>query len=224
MTESVYIKPKIAVPASRTFIASAADPADLTTYTFTSVSIGDAALTRRVIVGIIARDPASNTALSISSVTIGGIAAAQIYEVQNSVSSGSRNVMAFYAATVPTGTTATIVVTLSRAAQRMGIAVWRAMNLRSVTAFATASSSDLATQTLSLNVPTNGVALGLSFGDNNPTISWSGLTEDTQFVVETNLELSAASTSVGAAQSPLSIVATLTTVNNVAIGAAISLR
>src|SRR5678809_273419 len=95
----------------------ASDASDLTAYTFTNRAIGTADATRMVLVGITERGA---LAPDISSVTIGGNAAANL---KTRKSTSGLDISAIYGLAVPTGTTATIVVNLSAAAQRLQIIV-----------------------------------------------------------------------------------------------------
>jgi len=98
-----------------TFQDSSVDAADLTTYTFAAEPIGTASATRRVVVAI-----GTNSTRTISSVTIGGVSATVD---ATSTLSGTGHV-ALASAVVPTGTTASVVVTLDAAGLGMGIGVW----------------------------------------------------------------------------------------------------
>lgn len=76
------------------------------TYTFSNIGIG-AAATGRIVAVCAAINATSATTYGISSITIGGVAATMAVR-----SSGNKNAAIAYAV-VPTGTTATIVVTLT---------------------------------------------------------------------------------------------------------------
>lgn len=99
-----------------------------TVYTFTSRAIGAEASNRIVALAVY-----SSAAASTVSVTIGGITATRAagYSV-----SGSYD-LAIYYATVPTGTTATLVVTLSDEGGRCAIDVYRIIPGSSATTYAT---------------------------------------------------------------------------------------
>src|SRR5690349_19922485 len=107
-------------PLTYAYASSAGNSSTLTTYTFSSQAIGTAAPTRRVLVGLYS---GNTTALrTISSVTIGGSAASLL--AQDTHSSTIFINEAFYWLSVPTGTTANVVLTFSGSQLQAGIAVW----------------------------------------------------------------------------------------------------
>lgn len=123
------IVPSYAFQATTTAIASGS------TYTYSSHAIGVAAANRLVIVG--AHSLQSAGSRTISSVTIGGISATVVSGTTFTTTTASGDYdSAFYAASVPTGTTATIVVTMSAsvAGGGGGVSVWAAYDLTSSTA------------------------------------------------------------------------------------------
>jgi len=160
--------------ATITFTDSVVDAVDRTTYTFTTRAIGTAANTRRVIVFV------GQSTSTIASATIGGITAT--LDVNNSGSG-------FISAIVPTGTTATIVVTLNAGVVRCGIAVWAAYGLVNSSATAvtsvTTNSATLDLQTLQGSIVVAGMYLA---NGTVPTNTWTNLTEnlDITFVEGTN--------------------------------------
>ena len=182
--------------ASISLTDTAADAADLTTYTFTSRSIGAAEQSRFIIVGSGQR----NSGQTIVSMTIGGVTASLI---KRQVGASGFNVVELWGAYVPTGTTATISITWSSAIARCAIAVYRAVYLQSSTAVATYSSTADPMAT-SINVPDGGVAVAFSYGAANTTNTWTGLTEDVDSTVESQC-YSSASASFVAAQTSLSV-------------------
>lgn len=95
-------------------------------HTFSGVTIGTAAATRRVIVGVYVRRSGAGT--SLTGVTVGGVAATLL---TNSVI--GRTDRALYIAHVPTGTTADIEVSTSSFANYFQIGVWAATGLTSNT-------------------------------------------------------------------------------------------
>lgn len=104
-------------------------------YNFTNQDIGTAASDRYVIVAI--GNGFTGGPRTVSAVTVGGISATQVVSV-----SGSTTNACLWIAAVPTGTTATIAITLSgTVGQGIGIAVWAAYGLSSGTASASGSST-----------------------------------------------------------------------------------
>ena len=101
-------------PIAATFQQSDIDTATLSTYTFSAQPIGAASATRRVVVGVSRRLPRA-----INSATIGGVSA-----TIDADASASNNRVSLISAVVPTGTTATVTITLQSNADRCGIGVW----------------------------------------------------------------------------------------------------
>jgi hypothetical protein len=104
--------------ASVTFNGCTSDSSDLSTYTFSSVSVGDAASDRLILVGSTAED-SSNTIVH-PTFTIGGVNA-----VEAATTNGAYTVHTGFAiAAVPTGTTADIVLTYAEVLTSAGICSW----------------------------------------------------------------------------------------------------
>jgi hypothetical protein len=162
------------------FVDSEVNANDLTTYTFSGVVLGAAAADRRIVVGVGHRGTLART---IVSVTIGGIAADAIVQVVSGASDLNR--VALFWAAVPTGTTGDVVVTLSGSAVRLGICAWALMGAASVVDTGSAIV-DPATDTI--NVPLRGGIVGYAFATDTGvarTVTWTGMSEDVDEVVET---------------------------------------
>ena len=182
-------------PATLTYSGSGGfDNSGTSSYSFPAQPIGTAATNRKVIVGVMFEGTQTVTAL-----TIGGVSAAQ------TVSSGTTSI---WIADVPTGTTATIAVTLSAATAGLAVIAWSAYGLNSSTAVATASvSSTAATHTLDAAAIEGGVAVAVSVQrtPNASTVSWSGLTQNIPGIsigVGVNNIVSGASTETATSQAP----------------------
>lgn len=153
-------------------------------HTFSAQGIGAASSDRRVIVGF-----SWFGAQTLSSATIGGVSAA--ITVQGATASGGG---AIIIATVPTGTTADIVLTMSGAVARWGITVWSAVGMSTNTATDTGSSSaDPGTDTL---VSVAGGFLICAAGSQHiagaGSVSWANATERTDVDIDANLLFSGA--------------------------------
>jgi len=169
----------VASPTS-TFIGSAVDATNLTTYTFTSQAIGAADATRRVIVALQAAGNGVNRTLS--SATIGG-AGATIH-VQTGA---SQNSAAFISLPVAAGTTATITATYSGACASCGIGVYRLINETSGSPTDTDVDINLSGADLSvaIDVPSQGSLFAVAGGQ--PvlrTVTWTGATEQYDAAVD----------------------------------------
>lgn len=166
-------------PASISFVGctSVADAASPLTYT--NHATGTAG-NRWTIVGVVVEDGA--TAFTIDSMTVGGSAATEITD--NSAETGSLMQSALYIISNPSGTTATIDVTVSEAVTVSAVCVWAAYDLVSAAAHDTAasfhtSSGNLA---LSLDVPVDGIAAGICGSEQNAAdaTTWTGMTEQSE--------------------------------------------
>lgn len=149
-----------------------------TTFTYTSKAIGAIDGNRRVIV---ATGSTVNASRTVSSVTVGGISATQAVTAESS-GSGVYARTSIWIATVPSGTTANIVVTYSASVNRSAISVWAAYGLQSSTATSTGSSSSSSDpMTASLTINTGGIGVGMAhnyYGGGHTSYTWTNLTED----------------------------------------------
>lgn len=144
--------------------------------TFTDVAIGAAAPSRLVVVGLQA--PAS-TSVAVSNVTIGGVSATGIYNVS------ATSHVSMWTATIPTGTTAEVVVTMTNVAISFGIAVYALYNLESTTRASRVGTSKFissnqppTTVDVTLAVPENGILIAINAVNNLQSVSWTGVIED----------------------------------------------
>lgn len=191
------------------YVTQATNSADQSSYTFSSTSLGAAKITRTIVLAVNVRETLLADAIT-ATVTIAGVSAAQ-QSTSTSTVVGGRTSSFIFSAKVPSETTGNVVVTLNRTVSRCGIGVWAVYDLKSNTATASASSTSLGVQTLSVNVQPGGVVVGTSFANVNPTFTWSGLTEDYETVVEGDLEHSGASVVSRAGATPLAVTCTVAT-------------
>lgn len=159
---------------------TAASVSNLTTPTFSAQSFGVADATRRVIVGITGVKGA-NTTLDISGVTIGGVAATLVTKQRNNVT--NTNVIAFFVAAVPTGTTGDVVITFNEQATRIGLAIWRLIGPGSSTSVDT-DGSQVDPSSVNLDIPTGGGAIGYSSAITGTSSTPTGLTENLDAAVD----------------------------------------
>lgn len=174
-----------------------------TSHTFTSQSIGAEGANRAIVVVVGYYTGASAT---LSSATIGGTSATITNQVL-----GTSNGSAIIIAAVSSGTTATIVLNWSANAQGISVAVYRVVDLVSVTAHA--SSTDTGTPaSLTVNVPANGIIIaGSATIDGSPTVpsSWVGPVGDGSQTVGGASAAAWASNSYASAQTPLTVSVTV---------------
>lgn len=163
-------------------------------YTFTGMSIGAAHPTRQVFVA---------TYYDVATaVTVNGIAASVV------VSAGS-NTFRLWRAAVPTGTTASIVVTSGTSGREL-ISVWAAYNLQSTTPYDTASytaAANATTHTTSINTKSGGILIATAAAIGTTALSLTGWTGAT---LRNNLSISDGSSDflLGAASQADTVTAT----------------
>jgi hypothetical protein len=170
------------------------------TATFNNTAIGAASADRLVVVcvGTIRFAPAP-----ITSVTINGAAATQIA----SVNSAGGATSGIFVAAVPTGTTCNIVcATAGSPCDNISAQVFTAKGLATPGAPFHSATSGADNGSAALNIPWNGVAIGVatgySGGSATPAYAWSGLSADydAQLVYNSNERASVAHLTGMAAQ------------------------
>jgi len=155
------------------YVSSAQDASSLTTYTFSSQSIGTANTDRQVFVSISGKQ-ASGSGLNISSCTIGGVTANVITEQQSS----DATVVGWAYANVPTGTTGDIVVTFDAGAQNAAIDVFTTTIANPVVWADNGAANNATSLTASINTPTSDgfilAAAAHTDSSNTATVAWTG--------------------------------------------------
>lgn len=180
------IVPSLAFQASATAIGSGS------TYTYNSQAIGPAAANRLVIVAVHSLQSAG--ARTISSVTVGGISATVIPGTTFTTTTAHGDYdSALYAASVPTGTTANIVVTMSGSVTGGGggISVWAAYDLSSTTAIdgdGAINTSGSPANIPSLTTANSGflVASAMAYAFGAFSVSWTNATKRSEVSVGSN--------------------------------------
>lgn len=189
-----------------TFLQATNDDSNLTTYTWAGENFGTASEGRYIIA--VFGYPGPNP--TVSSCTIGGVSATKAHEV--TPSTATTGGCSIWIALVPTGTSGTISVTMSAAIVRIGRALYSVTNLFSPVPTATSSAlaavSGVASGTIA--VQTKGIVVGVSYSVDAVTgFTWTGLTEDSQVLLEASAnEFSSASTTLAAGSASLAWSAT----------------
>jgi len=159
------------------YVSDAADDVNRITYTFSAQDIGAENDDRLVIVGVSWFDTAIGT--KINSASIGGISAS-IHTGQKS--NNDFNMGAdIISATVPSSTSANIVITMNVSVSNAQITVYRATGLTSSTPHDTDNyRGDNSTgATMSVNIPSGGILVAVSgTATDTLTAGWTGATED----------------------------------------------
>lgn len=201
----LYVPFNAVKPATISYNGTASATVTASTFTFTPFPLGTAAANRKVIIGVV-----YNSATAVNSVTVGGTSATQI---------ASNGACSFWVLDVPTGTTATIVVTMASAIVGCAIAGWAAYGLRTSTAVGSGSATATATvHTLDATAFQGGVVVGVSAQTTAvlSTTTWSGLSMDQAAVgigFGVGQSVSAASAQVTAGGSPRAMSVTWTVSN-----------
>lgn len=148
------------------YTANGADVTDGATYTFANRAIGSAAANRTVVVVLTYR---AASAVTVNSVTVGGVTVTQ------DVATNQANSCVWIGhATVPSGTTANVVVNLSGTVARAGIGLYRVTGALTVSG-ATGSG----TGTAGVTVPASGFAVAGGIGQTSGgALTMSGFTQD----------------------------------------------
>lgn len=189
-------------PATISFTDWVADTTDNSTYTFSSRSIGTAAANRYIIVTV----QFSDVFTTASSVTVGGISATFVKR-KSGAGATPTDTVEIWVASVPTGTTANVVVNTTLGVNNCSIGLWAAYGINP-TAYATGESVASPPST-TLNIPAGGIAVGIAASnDGGNTWTWTGLTEGYDGTSEGPRTVTGAGSAFGAAQSGLTITAT----------------
>jgi len=108
---------------------------------------------------------------TVSSVTVGGVSATLVITRGANTSGAS---VWIYIAEVPTGTTATVTITMSGATS-LGAATYILRNRATTTATSSSTAED---PSLNLNIAAGGAAVGVSMVRDGTVSTWTGLTEN----------------------------------------------
>jgi len=195
-------------PIAITYLQNSNDTVNRTTYTFSSVNLGDAATDRVIIVGI---GGTSGSSRSISSVTIGGVSATAAatanisWAIVNSI---------WYAA-VPSGTTGDIVITFSAVMVQCVVNAFRMTGQTSNTPANTGTdTTGSTTSDPNINVTAGDVIVSNVVGGDGTAMAWTGTTEADDRVVDGH-NFSAALHTAVTTESPRAIQAVSTSATNI---------
>lgn len=194
------------VPVTVTWASSAKSTSALTTYTFSSLSIGTASSDRKIIVNVHAEANGAGTALSVSSLTVDGISATLLVAFPTTDGS-DRVAQEVWIASVPTGTTGNVVVTMAAGITRCGVGVFATTGASSTASATYTSTAD--PLSVSASCQSGGAIIGGAVAQGGSTsFTWAGITERYDEVVGGATYQSGASLAFTAAQSGLTVSAT----------------
>jgi hypothetical protein len=199
-----------------TYIGSTSTTTNSVGYTFNGQGIGVASADRHVIVCCGGRQSATSGSQEWSSCTIGGVSATRVAS-RSTPSSSADNYqpLAIFILLVTSGTSADISVTHAVALRNCAIAIFTATGLQSATPTATltpapGTGSGAATGTIDVQAGGALIAVhGPVDTSGTSATTWTGVTEDTDFTVESGDEttFSAAHDNFAAAESARTITA-----------------
>jgi hypothetical protein len=167
--------PPPGVPITHALTSTGQSVGDTTQYTFTQ-ALGAEAPNRQIVVAVMAR--ANSTGRSVTGLTINGIAAARDGRISNP-GNGS-DIIEIWRASVPTGVSATVIVTFNAAMLRCAIQTAQIVG-PNIGVAGTASDISATSRTLSgtLNVVEGGAVIGAATGGQFVN-TWTGLSKGWQ--------------------------------------------
>ena len=146
--------------------------------TFTSSALGAAAADRWIYVVATSR-----VDVNISALTIGGNAAQVVAGPVRNTGPSPDSACAIYRLLEPSGTTATITVTMAgSSAPSTAITIYRVVGgIGQIFDSATEATNGAATGSVSLNIPARGGAIAGIGNNGTSAVTWTNITEDTDF-------------------------------------------
>tara|TARA_R110002012_G_scaffold318226_1_gene536040 strand:+ start:118 stop:810 length:693 start_codon:yes stop_codon:yes gene_type:complete len=187
---------------------------------FSSCDIGTASSDRVVIVAIGTGGGGSGTD-DASGVTVNGTSLTKQFSRLHT----DHLIGQFWAGTITSGTSATIVVTWSRSANATGIGVWAATGIDPSASLTDSGSAVLTNSTsgmsADLDIAAGGIALGYSVNlageDVNPTYSFTNLTTNFNSALDYARSQGGGSAAFASAQSGLTLTSTPNAQNNLGV-------
>lgn len=174
---------------SHSYLGNSVSSSNLTTYSFTSMSLGDPDPTRLIVAVIYGSG--STTA---SSVTIAGVSATELAAAES-----TKGTCYVYVAAVPDGTTGTVSVTYAAGNVASGVSLYRLTGY-SATAYDFDFDENTNPSFCTVNIAANGVVISgvVNEGSAGNAYVWTDATEDMQVTMELDEVSSARVTSATA--------------------------
>lgn len=159
--------------SSLSYTETGADNSNLTTYTFSALSLGVADTDRFIVVCVVASG--NSAGQDISSATIGGVSA-DIHRTHYTANDDI--VVGIVSAKVPTGTTGDVVITFDGAKQRAVASVFRCICAADNLVEYDGDTNVAPTETATVNIAADSATFGCA-GDtaNGTSYTWTNLTE-----------------------------------------------
>lgn len=195
---------------TRAFLSANAVASSNIGHTFASLNFGGTSADRYMLAFIGFQGSAAG---SIAGCTIGGVSGTEISALNvTGIGTGTTKGKT-YIASVPSGTSGDLVVSVSSAAaSRYSYALYALFGLGSTTPFDTGTATTNP-MTKSLNIPERGVGIAASFDSTSATNTWSGLTEDSDGIASSTYVYTSASLEANSAQTGLLVSCTATAAN-----------
>jgi len=183
---------RVVVPVSPVYTVTRTSTADQQSYSFTSTSFS-AAATDRIIATFVT--DYNGGGLGSTAVTIGGVTATRA----NSTTAADQVVGAWFYALVPTGTSGTIAITFNSSGFVCGAHVYAIYNAdpATITSYVQAviNTSTSSTSQTGIVVPPGGAVLaGFSGGDGLGNLTFTGVTEDADQLIDNDIRTGCGST------------------------------
>lgn len=198
---------------SISYVTTAQDTSNSTTYTFTGVSLGTVSTNRLIVIGVYGH---STTNRTISGVKVGGVSATLVGKRD-----GANSNNGIYQIVNISDATADIEVTFSGTELRAAINVWALYNLSSNTAQDYGDNFTSTANSVSVTITGNSNSVAIAQSSANTTglnVTWTNLTENNEVTLDSAVMYSAATSS--SASSSLTATANWGNVINKSIVAA----
>lgn len=199
------------------FKSNASDATDLTNYSFAGLTLpGSSARGTYALVGI---GGSQTTVFTVSSVTVDGQAASFLF----GAGAGAQRVE-FWIAPATANATGTVAVNWGGAMARCAVVVWAVTGLATTTVTDSLAASGLDPSGV-IDCERFGAIIGMvhQSDQNSQTVTWTGITEDVDALVETTRSYSAAHTNFSTPQTNLTVKADSTSTGTAAQMVAIAL-
>lgn len=163
-------------PPIITFQASDSSTSNLSSYTFSAQDIGAAANDRFIVVCAFGSGSSNTT---VSSITLDGVT---MTSLQNS--SANQSPVGCAGIVDTADTTDAVVVNFGASMNRAAIGIWRITGLQSTTPVNVSSAINADPLSLDVNTNTDGVVIGACQTFASTSVTWTGVNEDFDAVIE----------------------------------------
>jgi len=202
----IFFNPyRFAKPASFAFTASAANTSASSSYTFSSLSLGQADSSRRIIVALAGQ----NAARTVTSLTVAGVAATRIIG-DNPIAPNGPTVQ-LWIANVPTGTTGNVVVTLNGNFNSCAVGLYAAYDLTTNTPHASNQSALASSTSIAFGLAHKAgfiIAAAASSENAITSFTWTGVNENFDVLIGSSSRAASSASLTTSDDGTLTITAT----------------